>query len=258
MPKTTPASHSWGCPSTARSLWVGGAGCHGPWAALEASPLFRTRLIFATLSPPPSQGGTQIMCLPVAKHFQIVRAILSRVAFLQGHQRRVWLPGPWARHHAGRHAQRHPAAQGHPLGQTPTGDLRWGGPVPCPCSESASEASAHQSVAGPGESRPGPQGGVGGWWERGCSPAGCGSWPAPRHALAGVPPGASLLRWAAEPSLAAGARGVGGSPGRRLLYRRWQPSQAGCVRVTRFLCGLPGDIAQAGEQAVPSWSGSLC
>lgn len=46
--------------------------------------------------------------------------------------RTVWLLGMQARRCAGRHAQRHPTAWGHPLGQKPPGDLRWGGTCPLP------------------------------------------------------------------------------------------------------------------------------
>lgn len=54
--ETTPASHSQGCPRAVRSLWVGGAGCHGPWAGLEVSLSFWSWLILATISPTPKPG----------------------------------------------------------------------------------------------------------------------------------------------------------------------------------------------------------
>jgi len=69
----------------------------------------------------------------------------------------------------------------HPLGTCGGGTHR------CPCSGGASEAAAHQSVAGPGESHLGPQGGMGGDSRSRAAPQ----------------------QWAAEPSPAAGARGAG-------------------------------------------------
>lgn len=130
-----------GCPSTTGSLWGWGLGCHGPWGVLGASSSFWSWLILATLSPPPSQGGAGITRLLMAKHFQIVRKILSGAAFLWGGRRRVRLLRLQARRCAGRHAQRHPAAQGHPLGQTPPGDLQPLGAVPCLHSGGASKGS---------------------------------------------------------------------------------------------------------------------
>lgn len=70
LPKTTSAPHNLSCPTVPVG---GGAGCHGPWAILEALPSFWSQLILATFSPPPSQGSTWIIRLPVAKHFQSVK-----------------------------------------------------------------------------------------------------------------------------------------------------------------------------------------
>lgn len=50
-------------------------------------------------------------------------------------------------------------------------------------------------------------------------------------------------------------RGLRGSPGRCPRYRRQQP---GCVRVSRFLCGLPGNIAQGGQGAGLPGDQGLC
>lgn len=50
-------------------------------------------------------------------------------------------------------------------------------------------------------------------------------------------------------------RGLRGSPGRCPWYRRQQP---GCVRVSRFLCGLPGNIAQGGQGAGLPGDQGLC
>lgn len=181
---------------------------------MEAFPSFWSRLSSAT-SHPLQPRGHRSKCLPVAKHSQMVRKVLS------GHQRRVRLPGPWARRHAGKHVcQRHPAAQGHPLGQM-AGDQRWR-TCPLPALKRCLNASTPQGTAGPRESCPGPQDTVGGWQEQGCSPVGCGCCRgADRRPF--TPMGCQ-----APPS----SRGEGsrGSPGRHPLYRWQQPSWAGCVR----------------------------
>ena len=178
LPKTTSVSRSQGCSSAMRSLWVGGAGCHSPWAVLEAAPCFWSWLILETISHPASQGGTQITHLPVGKHPNCEKDFIGCHFPLGLSQedpaaQAAGQASPWET------CPKAPCRSGTPFGS----NTPWGAPVvrgsrPLPTLRRCLRSFRESSLS--------PQGGARGWQQWGCIPVGCGSSP-PAGALLGCP-----------------------------------------------------------------------